>query len=118
MHTDMNRYAELESTYKIRHNTHGLLTNAERKALSPSARRRAELKAMEPYDIVVEPCGYGFANHKFRILKNGPLLESRDLALICGRGDLRGGYGIEESVISLYNKEVLDEPEEIQGIAT
>lgn len=46
----------------------------------------------DKYDVIVEPAGYGYGTHKYRILKNGPGLTDDELVEICDRGGYNFGY--------------------------
>lgn len=98
--TYYERYKELCDTYKIKYGTYDLvpkgvpLTMAERTAIIA--------RAMEDYDVVVDSAGSGYAHAKYRVLRNTPGLSSKDLAIICDRGNLCFGYRTEGSIICVY----------------
>lgn len=53
-------------------------------------------------DIIVQNIGTGYAHKKYRVLKNRPGLDSKDLAIICDRGNLCFGYRDEAGIICIY----------------
>ena len=98
--TNYNRYKELNDTYKIKYGTHGLLPadSIERFKMSLLDVENA----LKDYDIVVERCGSVYAGIKYKVLRNVPKLSSKDLAIICDRGNLCFGYRTEGGYIIVY----------------
>lgn len=100
--TYFGRYKELNETYKIARGRYCLLTKEEREGLSLLEVREAEDKAMDQYDVVIEPAGSGYAHTKYRVLRNKPGLSMRDLAIICDKGNLCFGYRVDNGIICVH----------------
>ena len=100
--THYERYKELKSKYKIAESRYVLVRYSERERMSPFELERAEALARENYDVVVTGAGSGYAHTKYRVLKNTPNLGSKDLAIICDRGNLCFGYRVEGPLIYVY----------------
>lgn len=75
------RYKELREQYKI---------------------ARSNVTDLENYDVVIQRIGSGYAHAKYRVVKNGPGLSTKDLAIICDDGNLCFGYRTEGSIICVY----------------
>lgn len=80
-----DRYNELKSTYKIAYTARNMTT-----------------EQFNAYDVVVERCGTGYAHSKYRVLRNEPGLSTKDLAIICDKGNLCFGYRVESQIICVY----------------
>lgn len=83
--TYYDRYKELKETYKIAYSARGL-SNDEFAA----------------HDIVVEHIGFGYAHSKYRVMLNKPNLSTKDLAIICDKGNLCFGYRVEGNIICVH----------------
>lgn len=83
--TYFDRYKELQQQYKIAHSARDL-TSAQ----------------FNEYDVVVERCGSGYAHTKYRVLSNKAGLSTKDLAIICDKGNLCFGYRTEGQIICVY----------------
>lgn len=80
--TYYDRYNELQSKYKICHYLNGQST--------------------DDFDIIISYVGAGYAHKKYKVIKNGPNLSAKDIAIICDRGNLCFGYRVEGSTIIVY----------------
>lgn len=53
-------------------------------------------------DIIIQCIGTGYAHKKYRVLKNRPGLDSKDLAILCDGGNLCFGFRVEAGIICVY----------------
>ena len=100
--TNYDRYKELCNTYKIAHGTYGLVPMEARKNMTLLEQQEAEEKAMLEYDIVIKHEGSGYAHTKYRVLRNTPGLSTKDLAIICDKGNLCFGYSMRNGLICVH----------------
>lgn len=100
--TYYDRYNELKETYKIAHSSAELLTKEQRMTLSTAEQEKTKRLALEEYDVVVDYVRSGYAHQKYRVVKNKPGLSTRDLAIICDKGNLCFGYRTENGYICVY----------------
>ena len=100
--THYARYKELNETYKIANSRYALLSREERAGLTLLEAVDAENKAMEKFDVVVECIGNVYAGVKYKVLRNKPGLNTRDLAIICDKGNLCFGYRADSDCIVVY----------------
>lgn len=80
--TYYDRYNELQKKYKICYHLDGQST--------------------DDYDVIVAYVGSGYAHQKYKVIKNGPNLDAKDIAIICDRGNLCFGYRVEGSTIIVH----------------
>lgn len=98
--TYYDRYKELQEKYKIARSTYGMIpveVQADREKAAEALKQ-----SLAQYDIVVECIGTGYAHKKYRVVKNGPDISTKDLAIICDSGNLCFGYRTEGSIICVY----------------
>lgn len=100
--TYYDRYKELCEKYKIRHGTYGLVPEEELKNMPLLEKPQAISKAAEEFDVVVEYSHSSYACMKYRVIRNAPNLGSKDLAIICDKGNLCFGYRMEGSMVVVY----------------
>lgn len=100
--TYYDRYKELCDTYKIRHGLYGLIPDRELSTLSILERRGAIEKALDEYDVVVERSRSIYAGVEYTVIRNKPGLSTKDLAIICDKGNLCFGYRACGSTITVY----------------
>lgn len=94
------RYEELKKNYKIANGLHGLIPlDVKRYTLEYD---EALKKVLDEYDVVVESAGFGYAHAKYKVLKNGPGLSTKDLAIICDEGNLCFGYRVQGGLIYVH----------------
>ena len=98
--TFYERYNELKEKYKIARTLHGLIPP---EITDPYAQKVARQNALAKFDVVIESAGRGYGHTKYRVVKNGPGLSTKDLAIICDNGNLCFGYRMEGSdIICVY----------------
>lgn len=59
-------------------------------------------RSPDDFDIIVTFVGPGYGHAKYKVIKNGPNLSAKDIAIICDRGNLCFGYRVEGSTICVY----------------
>lgn len=63
---------------------------------------RTAVSNPDDYDVIIQCIGTGYAHKKYRVVKNGPVLSTKDLAIICDGGNLCFGYRTEGNVICVH----------------
>lgn len=100
--TNYERYKELCDTYKIRRSTYGLLSKEDTEGRTLQEVQLMLDAAIKQYDVVVERCGSVYAGAKYKVLRNAPNLNAKELAIICDQGNLCFGYRSEGGYIIVY----------------
>lgn len=103
--TNYEEYKELIAKYKVATGPHDLFTKEEREALNKMSYgeiAEAKKKAAMKFDVAVEYAHSSYACAKYRVLYNGAKLTTRQLALICDKGNLCFGFRVEGNLIVVY----------------
>ncbi len=90
--TNIETYKELKEKYKIAHGTR--IYNSETKQIEDINEN--------DFDVIVSVESNGYAHTKYKVIKNEPNLNMRELALICDEGNLCFGYRVQNGMICIH----------------
>ena len=90
--TNIETYREYKEKYKIARSTR----------IYNSKTKKMEDINENDFDIIVSWVGSGYAHSKYKVIKNKPNLNMRELALICDEGNLCFGYRVENGIICIH----------------
>ena len=85
MTLNYNRYKELCNKYKISHTAH--VWDTMLKKFRPFTDEE-----LAQFDVIVTHVKSHYGRNEYEIIKNEPKLSSKDLAIICDKGNLAFGY--------------------------
>lgn len=92
-----NRYKELCNKYKISDTAH--VWDTMLKTFRPFTDEE-----LTQFDVIVTHVKSHYGRDEYKIIKNKPKLSSKDLAIICDKGNLAFGYTGDQKRLSVYTE--------------
>lgn len=90
-----DRYKELCEKYKIADTNK--IWDSEIKRFRPFTDEE-----LAQFDVIVTHVKSHYGRNEYEIIKNEPKLSSKDLAIICDKGNLAFGYTGDQNRLSVY----------------